>query len=54
MSQKRPNWVDKTTEAMERTEGKTKYLTLLKGAEDDHRKHSIGIVNIGFLEFPLV
>ena len=29
VSQKRPDWVDKATEAMERTEGKTKYLTLL-------------------------
>lgn len=54
MSQKRPNWVNKTTEAMEGTEGKTKHLTLLQGAEDDQRKHNMGIVNIWFPEFSLV
>lgn len=53
MSQKRPNWVNKTTEAMEGTEGKTKHLTLLQGAEDDQRKHNMGIVNIWFPEFSL-
>lgn len=39
---------------MEGTEGKTKHLTLLQGAEDDQRKHNMGIVNIWFPEFSLV
>lgn len=36
---------------MERTEGKTKHLTLLPKAEGQIRKHNMGIVNIWFPEF---
>ena len=54
MSQRRPNWIDKTAAAMlGRTERKIKYLTLLKGAEGNQRKQSRGLVNIQVSQFPV-